>query len=91
MLVQFLKKTGRLVGDWIVFHVTDIKATTKALVRRGVKFPSGIETSTIGDVAYFNDPDGYSLVLWKPSGMTKMINFTPVLERILKKTEDAWI
>lgn len=89
MLVQFLKKTGRLMGDWFVFHVEDIKASTKSLVQQGIKFPAGIETSIIGDVAYFNDPDGYSLVLWQPSGKTKMINFKPVLERLLKESGNA--
>ena len=89
MLVQFLRRTGRLLGDWFVFHVNDIKGTTDALVNKGIKFPSGIERSVIGDVAYFNDPDGYSFNLWKPSGMTKMIDFTPALKRILKETSRA--
>ncbi|HYY59221.1 MAG TPA: VOC family protein [Pyrinomonadaceae bacterium] len=90
-LVSFLNKTGRLLGDWVVFHVQDIRSATKALERRGVKFPHGIETSVIGDVGYFNDPDGHSLVLWQPSGKTKMINFTPQLQRILKMAEEAAI
>ncbi len=83
-LVRFLAKSGRLMGDWFIFYAKDIKATTKALARNKVKFPVGIETSLIGDVAYFNDPDQYSLALWQPSGRTKMINFNPALERILK-------
>jgi catechol 2,3-dioxygenase-like lactoylglutathione lyase family enzyme len=84
MLVQLLRKSGRLLGDWVVFHVDDIKATTAALKTRAVEFPAGIESSLIGDIAYFNDPDGYSLNIWKPSGRTKMIDFNPALQRILK-------
>jgi len=83
MLVQFLRKSGRLLGDWVVFHTPDIKGTSEALRARGVAFPAGIETSLIGDVAYFNDPDGYSLALWHPSGKTKMIDFNPALKRLL--------
>lgn len=86
MLVKFLKRTGRLRADWIVFHVDDIKAKTQALKERGVHFPHGIETSPIGQVAYFNDPDGYSFNLWQPSGKAKGIDFYPVLRRILKET-----
>jgi predicted enzyme related to lactoylglutathione lyase len=83
MLVQFLRKSGRLLGDWVVFHTNDIKGTSEALRAHGVAFPAGIETSLIGDVAYFNDPDGYSLALWQPSGRTKMIDFNPALKRLL--------
>jgi predicted enzyme related to lactoylglutathione lyase len=83
MLVQFLRKSGRLLGDWVVFHTPDIKGTSEALRARGVAFPAGIETSLIGEVAYFNDPDGYSLALWQPSGRTKMIDFNPALKRLL--------
>jgi len=84
-LVSFLRRSGRLLGDWIVFWTPDIEATSKELIARGVRFPAGIEKSPIGDTAYFNDPDGYSLVLWKASGFTKMIDFNPVLNRILKE------
>jgi predicted enzyme related to lactoylglutathione lyase len=86
MLVRFLKRTGRLRADWIVFHVNDIKAKTRALKERGVHFPHGIETSEVGHVAYFNDPDGYSFNLWQPSGKPKGIDLYPVLRRILKET-----
>lgn len=89
MLVQLLRKSGRLLGDWIVFHVDDIKRTTEALEGRGVKFPAGVETSLIGDIGFFNDPDGYSLNVWRPSGRTKMIDFNPALNRILKDTRAA--
>ena len=86
MLVKFLKRTGRLRADWIVFHVNDIKAKMHALKERGVHFPHGIETSPIGQVAYFNDPDGYSFNLWQPSGKPHGIDFYPALKRILKET-----
>jgi predicted enzyme related to lactoylglutathione lyase len=86
MLVRFLKRTGRLRADWIVFHVNDIKAKTRALKERGVHFPHGIETSEVGHVAYFTDPDGYSFNLWQPSGKPKGIDLYPVLRRILKET-----
>jgi len=85
MLVQFLRKSGRLLGDWIVFHTGNIKETLEALRANGVAFPAGIETSVIGDVAYFNDIDGYSLALWQPSGKTKMIDFNPALKRLLNE------
>jgi len=85
MLVAFLKKSGRLAGDWIVFHSDDIRKTSAALTERGIKFPYGIESSLIGKVGYFNDPDGHSLSLWQPSGKTKMIDFTSTLNRILKQ------
>jgi len=85
MLVAFLRKSGRLLGDWIVFHTDSIKQTSKALEANGVAFPAGIETSKIGDIAYFNDPDGYSLNLWEPSGKTKMIDFNAPLRRILNE------
>jgi catechol 2,3-dioxygenase-like lactoylglutathione lyase family enzyme len=84
-LVSFLRRSGRLLGDWIVFWTPDIEGVSKELIAKGIKFPAGIEKSPIGDTAYFNDPDGYSLVLWKASGFTKMIDFNPVLNRILKE------
>jgi len=84
-LVSFLRRSGRLLGDWIVFWTPDIEGVSKELIAKGVRFPAGIEKSPIGDTAYFNDPDGYSLVLWKASGFTKMIDFNPVLNRILKE------
>jgi len=84
-LVSFLRRSGRLLGDWIVFWTPDIEGVSKELTAKGIKFPAGIEKSPIGDTAYFNDPDGYSLVLWKASGFTKMIDFNPVLNRILKE------
>ena len=84
-LVSFLRRSGRLLGDWVVFWTPDIEGVSKELTARGVRFPAGIEKSPIGDTAYFNDPDGYSLVLWRASGFTKMIDFNPVLNRILKE------
>jgi len=84
-LVSFLRRSGRLLGDWVVFWTPDIEGVSKELTAKGVRFPAGIEKSPIGDTAYFNDPDGYSLVLWRPSGFTKMIDFNPVLNRILKE------
>jgi len=87
MLVQLLRKSGRLLGDWVVFHVDDIKGTTAALETRGVQFPAGIESSLIGEIGYFTDPDGYSLNVWKPSGRTKMIDFNPALRRILRDSK----
>ena len=88
-LVKGLSSSGRLNGDWIVFHVRDISSTAESLGKRGVKFPLGIETSVIGKMAYFQDPSGHSLVIWQPPldqalGMKK-INFYPVLNRILAK------
>jgi predicted enzyme related to lactoylglutathione lyase len=88
MLVAFLRKSGRLLGDWLVFHTESIKQTSAALQANGVAFPAGIENSVIGDVAYFNDPDGYSLTLWQPSGKTKMIDFNPPLKRILNEARE---
>lgn len=84
-LVSFLRRSGRLLGDWVVFWTPEIEARFKELKACGIKFPAGVESSPIGDTAYFNDPDGYSLVLWKPSGFTKMIDFNPALNRILKE------
>ena len=89
MLVRLLRNSGRLMGDWVVFHVDDIKGTTAALQSRSVTFPAGIESSLIGDIAYFTDPDGYSLNVWKPSGRTKMIDFNPALQRMLRDKNAA--
>jgi predicted enzyme related to lactoylglutathione lyase len=88
MLVSFLRKSGRLLGDWLVFHTESIKETSDALQAKGVTFPAGIESSVIGDIAYFNDPDGYSLTLWQPSGRTKMIDFNAPLKRILDEARE---
>ncbi|HYY59219.1 MAG TPA: VOC family protein [Pyrinomonadaceae bacterium] len=83
-LVGSLKRAERLLGDRIIFHVADIEAATEALARRGVEFPGGIEKSVHGPRAYFNDPDGHSLMLWQPSDESNGIDYSPVLHRILK-------
>jgi predicted enzyme related to lactoylglutathione lyase len=88
MLVAFLRKSGRLLGDWLVFHTDSIKQTSDQLQANGVAFPAGIENSVIGDIAYFNDPDGYSLNIWQPSGKTKMIDFNAPLKRILTEARE---
>lgn len=87
-LVRSLNKTGRLLGDWTVFHVNDIEAEMRDLKKRGVAFPRGVEESGIGRMAYFQDPDGHSLVIWQPSGTTtklQPINFYSPLNRILSE------
>jgi predicted enzyme related to lactoylglutathione lyase len=87
-LVSSLRKSGRLHGDWLVFHTSNIDDKVNRFSRLGAKFPQGIEDSAIGRMAYFNDPDGYALVLWQPpadeSLPMKKINFFPVLNRILR-------
>jgi predicted enzyme related to lactoylglutathione lyase len=91
-LVFSLRKTGRLHGDWLVFHTKDIEERVNRLSRLGAKFPQGIEESAIGRMAYFNDPDGYALVMWQPADdeslPMKKINFFPVLNRILRGTNE---
>jgi predicted enzyme related to lactoylglutathione lyase len=88
-MVQALGKSGRLTGDWFVFHTKDVGNEMKRLERRGVNFPYGIEESAVGRMAYFNDPNGYSLVLWQPPAdetlPMKKINFFPTLNRILRE------
>ena len=87
-MVFALNRSGRLHGDWFVFHSSNIVERVNRLTRLGAKFPQGIEESAIGRMAYFNDPDGYALVLWQPPEdetlPMKKINFFPVLKRILR-------
>ena len=82
-LVKSLNRVQRLMGDWAVFHVTDIETTAARLENRGVSFPHGIEDSRFGRVAYFNDPDGHSLNLWEPPSEPAEINYFPVLTRLI--------
>ena len=82
-LLRSLSEAGRLNGDWIAFHVKDIRAASEALAKEGVKFPRGIEESAHGLVAYFNDPDGHSLSLWQPPSQPAAINYFPQMDRIL--------
>jgi catechol 2,3-dioxygenase-like lactoylglutathione lyase family enzyme len=88
-LVELLREQRRLLGDWLVFHVSNIKAAYDGLVERGVEFRQGIETSGIGHMAHFEDPDGHSLVIWEPSKKPtkgQPINFYPQLNRLLSRT-----
>ena len=76
------------MADSLVFHVRDIEETMEALRRRGVEFPNGIEKSSTGPLAYFNDPDGHLLAIWQaPARHTpdQSIDFHPVLKRILNE------
>jgi predicted enzyme related to lactoylglutathione lyase len=82
-LVRSLNKSHRLEGDWLVFHVKDIEADMKALKRRGVTFPKGIEDSVHGRGAYFTDPDGHSFGLWRPPAKPQQIDYFPQLQRIM--------
>lgn len=65
-LVRSLQRGNRLEGDWLVFHVDDIEEKFSQLKRRGVKFPLGIEDSSHGRGALFQDPDGHVLNIWEP-------------------------
>ncbi len=88
-LVRSLQRAGRLLGDWIMFHVDDIKAATSALRKQGAKFPVGIEDSNHGRGAYFNDPDGHLLSVWQPPDQPESIDYFPQLERIIGQTARA--
>lgn len=84
-LLSKLRAIGRLQGDWLILLVENIRIETEALAQRGVAFPQGLETSGIGQMAYFEDLDGHPLVLWQPSGKTtreQPIDFYPVLRRL---------
>jgi predicted enzyme related to lactoylglutathione lyase len=83
MLLEFLNRTGRLLGDWPVFHVNNLEQMVENLCAQGVKFPSGIEAVPVGRVAYMNDPDGHPWVLWQPSGRVESLGYYPALSRIL--------
>jgi lactoylglutathione lyase len=83
--VRRLSKSKQLQGDWLTFYVSSIEDTFGRLSDRGVAFPVGIEKSGIGQTAYFNDPDGYSLNIWQPPDrQTQLeIDFFPTLDRLL--------
>jgi predicted enzyme related to lactoylglutathione lyase len=84
-LMNMLRARQRLLNDWYVIMVDDIEAEVARLKKSKVGFPQGIESSGIGDMAYFTDPDGHSFALWKPSGKTASahpIDFYPNLQRI---------
>lgn len=70
-LVHSLQRGKRLEGDWLMFHVPDIEASVKGLKRRGVDFPGGIEDSSHGRGALFQDPDGHVLNVWEPPPTAK--------------------
>jgi catechol 2,3-dioxygenase-like lactoylglutathione lyase family enzyme len=86
--VRSLFRSGRLNGDWLVFHTPDIKKRVKLLSGQGVTFPLGVEASATGKLAFFTDRDGISLVLWEPPKENSLpkgyINFFPVLNRLLE-------
>lgn len=85
-LVRSLRRTNRLQGNWLVFHVEDIQRAVESLQGRGIVFGEGIERSGIGETAHFTDLDGHSLALWQPSGEPtelQPIDFYPQLERIM--------
>jgi predicted enzyme related to lactoylglutathione lyase len=86
-LVKSLSRSKQLLQDWIIFHTKDIYQAQEGLQKKGITFPAGIEESEIGLMAYFQDPDGHSLVLWQPpvSDANLKINFFPVLDRILNE------
>jgi predicted enzyme related to lactoylglutathione lyase len=84
-LVRALKGRNRLRFNWFVMTVDDLDKEVRNLRRRGVR-PNPIETSDIGRIASFTDPDGYTLAYWKPSRTVtpnQPINFYPSLDRIL--------
>jgi predicted enzyme related to lactoylglutathione lyase len=88
-LVQSLARTGRLLGDWIMFHVNDIESAVEVLEKKGVEFPLGIEESGHGLGAFFKDPDGHSLTLWQPPNQPLDIDYFPVLQRVLSDAAQA--
>lgn len=88
-LVQSLARTGRLLGDWIMFHVNDINSAVEALKKKGVEFPLGIEESGHGLGAFFQDPDGHSLTVWQPPNQPLDIDYFPVLQRVLSNAAQA--
>jgi len=87
-LVHSLKKQDAL-RDQVIFYTPNILAEVDNLLKQGVRFTEGIETSlSAGQVAYFADPDGHNLWLWQPprdphAGMR--IDYLPILNRILKE------
>lgn len=85
MLVDLLRRTGRLLGDWAVFHVADIGEAVAGLRARGARLPWGIETLPIGRVASLSDPDGHPWVLWQPSEPAKTLAYYPALSRLLAR------
>ncbi len=53
-------------GMSIILYSTDIKRDYATLLRSGVKFLTEVQKQTYGQIASFNDPDGYLLELWQP-------------------------
>jgi predicted enzyme related to lactoylglutathione lyase len=53
-------------GMSIVLYTSDIKRDYEILLRSGVKFLSEVQRQPYGQIASFNDPDGYLLELWQP-------------------------
>ena len=53
-------------GMSIIFNSTDIKRDYETLQRNGVEFLTPIQKQSYGQIASFNDPDGYLLELWQP-------------------------
>lgn len=87
-MVEGLRRAGQLASDWLVLLTKNIDDAVEQLGDKGVVFPEGTESSGIGRVAYFEDPDGHSLSLWEPSGApTELhpINFYPSLKRIYRE------
>lgn len=84
-MVSAIKMTGKLGDDLVNFHRPDVQGTFLELRARGVRFPRGIEDSSHGRVAVFEDPDGHTLAIWQPPPRfpEPEVNYFPVLDRIL--------
>jgi len=53
-------------GMSIIFYTSDIKRDYETLLGSGVKFLREVQKEPYGQIASFNDPDGYLLELWQP-------------------------
>ena len=53
-------------GMSIILNSSDIKRDYATLLKSGVKFLTEIQKQPYGQIASFNDPDGYLLELWQP-------------------------
>lgn len=53
-------------GISIILYTSDIKRDYETLLRNGVRFLTQIQKQQYGQIASFNDPDGYLLELWQP-------------------------
>ena len=53
-------------GISIILYTSDIKRDYETLLRNGVRFLTQIQKQPYGQIASFNDPDGYLLELWQP-------------------------